>query len=869
MPLATGQTLTHYEILEPLGAGGMGEVYRARDTRLEREVAIKVLPEHFADDEERLRRFEREALTLASLSHTNLAHVYGIDQVDDTCFIAMELVPGDDLAARLARGPLPVDEALDVCRQIAEGLEAAHEAGVVHRDLKPANVRITPEGVVKILDFGLAKPIHPRAHEEGTTTAESDSFLMTEEGLVLGTPTYMSPEQARGKPVDRRTDIWAFGCVLFECLTGKRAFAGENVADVLGAIVTAEPELMHLPAATPPRTRELVASCLHKNPRQRLRDIGDARLVLERVHDPADVPAPAARRTPLWIAWAVSLAVAVVLASRVGRGGAPSVRPVAAVRASILLPPDLDISGGESAVSLSPDGERLVLVAARKDQPPQLWVRTLDGQELQPLTGTERPYYPFWSPDGTRIGFFAEGALRTVPAAGGAVETICATASGRGATWGSDGTIVFSPGPFDPLMRVHEGGGNPVPVTTVDGSGSDRLPVFLPDGRHVLFYRKIGEQGGVHLLDLKQGEVRELFASASGVEWCEPGYLVRYEREGLVAQRFDPETFELSGAPRRIAEQVDFSVFRHRGRYSVARSGLLVYLGDLYRQRFRWRDADGTVGALGEVGRFDEFSISPDGSEVAVISIERDGEIVLRVLAADTGLSRVVASDVALQANPTWSPDGRRLAYGTVSDDQPFETHVVDLASGEVWRLPSPGWPSDWSRDGEHLALSDQIPNLGFELYVAPSDGSGEARGVLSSKAQERDLRFSPDGRFVLFGRGDFIRDIRLYVTSFPEPGPIYPVTAHSTYQGWWWLDDGRIAYRAQDGQIWSVRVDTEGDQPRFGAPEPMFGGARTENEDVMLSRDGTRLLETHLPDPVSRRRLNLLTGWNQPDQRP
>ena len=326
-----GTRLTHYEILGPLGAGGMGEVWRARDTRLEREIAIKVLPDELADDEERLRRFEREAKTLASLNHTNLAHVYGIDQVEDTCFIAMELVPGQDLAAKLARGPMPVDEAVDICRQIAEGLEAAHEAGIVHRDLKPANVRVTPEGVVKILDFGLAKPLQARSTGSGTTTAQSDSFLMTEEGLVLGTPTYMSPEQARGKRVDRRTDIWAFGCVLYECLTGERVFDGESLTDVLASIVGEEPDWSCLPGDVEPHVLRLLLRCLEKDPRERLRDVGEARIALARgAPEPVDRSreSPRSRPAPVLAVGLIALVVGALGAWFLrpeGKGGHPGV----------------------------------------------------------------------------------------------------------------------------------------------------------------------------------------------------------------------------------------------------------------------------------------------------------------------------------------------------------------------------------------------------------------------------------------------------------------------------------------------------------------------------------------------------------------
>jgi len=343
MPLAAGQSLAFYEILDSLGAGGMGEVYRARDTRLDREVAIKVLSEELADDEERLRRFEREAKTLASLNHPNVAGIHGVDQEDDVCFLALELVPGEDLAARISRGPLPVDEAIDVCRQIAEGLGAAHEAGVVHRDLKPANVRVTPDGVVKILDFGLAKPIRPRATKEGTTTAESDSFLMTEEGLVLGTPTYMSPEQARGKPVDRRTDIWAFGCVLYECLTGARAFRGGSLTDILAAIVKEEPDLSLLPRL-PASVRALLLRCLTKDPRVRLRDIGEARVLLQagdlEGSEPQVVAPAPARRSRGFLLVAGGLVLGAVLgALGLDRMRGESERPVEVATHEAELPP--------------------------------------------------------------------------------------------------------------------------------------------------------------------------------------------------------------------------------------------------------------------------------------------------------------------------------------------------------------------------------------------------------------------------------------------------------------------------------------------------------------------------------------------------
>ncbi|MFT5050574.1 MAG: serine/threonine protein kinase [Chlamydiales bacterium] len=413
MTLASGQSLSFYEILGPLGAGGMGEVYLARDTRLNREVAIKVLPEELADDEERLRRFDREAKTLASLNHTNIAGIHGIDQVDDICFIAMELVPGEDLEQHLAQGALPIDEAIDVCRQIAEGLEVAHEAGIVHRDLKPANVRITPDGVVKVLDFGLAKPTGPVRGGSGAgsdtfTPVKPDSFLMTEEGMVLGTPTYMSPEQARAKSVDRRTDIWAFGCVLFECLTGKRAFGGDSMTDVLAAIVTEEPDWNALPADTPAHLRELLARCLAKDPRTRLRDIGEARVRLAEPqslfegHDPDGVqPQPRVLRQKAWLPWAVAIAAAGLAGANFFLKGAEQAAPSRQVRFTIQHP-----SEGSAIVYnpvVAPDGSYIAYIAGEGNVE-RLWVRELDADEPRVLPGTEGARAPFSSPDGRFLG---------------------------------------------------------------------------------------------------------------------------------------------------------------------------------------------------------------------------------------------------------------------------------------------------------------------------------------------------------------------------------------------------------------------------------------------------------------------------------
>ncbi|MFT5052739.1 MAG: serine/threonine protein kinase [Chlamydiales bacterium] len=496
MPLSTGQTLSFYEILGPLGAGGMGEVYRAKDTRLEREVAIKVLPEELADDDERLRRFEREAKTLASLNHPNVAGIHGVDKVGDVCFLALELVPGEDLAVRLSRGRLPVDEALDVCRQIAEGLEAAHEAGVVHRDLKPANVRVTPEGVVKMLDFGLAKPILAKFSEEGTSTAESDSFLVTTEGMILGTPTYMSPEQARGKPVDKRTDIWAFGCVLYECLSGKRAFQGEAFGDLIVAILEHEVDLGALPASTPEHVRHLITRCLVKDPRERLRDIGEARVALDPQRG-GESQAPTRSRRPALLVGAVAgLAVGIAASAFLLRGteSEPS-SPSGVVSRDFRQVSDLP--GPERQPSLFPDGKSLLYVYNSGDGNSDIYLQRVEGRtpiNLTPDSVTDDSA-PACSPDGELIAFRSErsgGGIFVMGATGESVRRV--TDFGYDPAWSPDGTqlAVTTEPIIDPLDRqyaselwiVSADGGEPRRLTEGDAVGAS----WSPDGRRIAYW---------------------------------------------------------------------------------------------------------------------------------------------------------------------------------------------------------------------------------------------------------------------------------------------------------------------------------------------------------------------------------------------
>ena len=508
MSLAPGTRLGPYEVVSPLGVGGMGEVYRARDPRLGRDVAIKALPADVSHDAERLARFEREARLLASLSHPNIAGIHGLEDVEGQRYLVLEYVDGETLARSLGRGPLPLDEALGVCREIAAGVEAAHEGGIVHRDLKPGNVMLTPAGGVKVLDFGLAKG--GAAAKEGSDPALSTSPTMThaatQAGVVLGTAAYMSPEQARGRAVDRRTDIWSFGCVLYECLAGRPVFEGETVSDLVARILEREPDWAVLPVGVPARVRELLRRCLVKDPKQRLRDIGDARIELEQVMARSSSGAiavqaediaggPAARRIPWWAAaiGVITLTVlAVLLVGRVTERAGPRI----ARRFEVSPPPGMNLVTDPVECAISPDGRLLAFAPADSSGMPRLWVRPIDSFAPRELPGTAGATQPFWSPDGRFIGFFAEGKLKKVPAAGGDVEILCDVRASRGGTWNRDGVILFAPTSNGPIFRVSANGGDPTPVTQLDSALKEtahRFPRFLPDGRHFTFSALTGQ----------------------------------------------------------------------------------------------------------------------------------------------------------------------------------------------------------------------------------------------------------------------------------------------------------------------------------------------------------------------------------------
>jgi len=837
MPLAAGQSLTHYEILGPLGAGGMGEVYRAKDTRLEREVAIKVLPEELADDEERLRRFEREAKTLASLNHQNVAGIHGIDQVDDTCFLAMELVAGEDLAAKLARGPLPVDEALDVCRQIAEGLEAAHEAGVVHRDLKPANVRITPGGVVKILDFGLAKPIHREAGKGGATAAESDSFLLTEEGLVLGTPTYMSPEQARGKPVDRRTDIWAFGCVLFECLTGKRAFGGDSLTDILAAIVGEEPDMKPL-AGTPRHVRALLARCLTKDPRERLRDIGEARVALQR-GGPAepDSAAPVSPRGSRRLPFVARCLAAGALLGLGALGGwwwgAHDQAPVESWSRFTQL---TDLAGAETGPAMSPDGSSFAY-ASQAAGSWDVYVQRVGGRNATPVAADpERDEaWPAFSPDGRLIAYNEsdeDGGIWIVGATGESARRV--TDFGFNPTWSPDGEHLafvteetlspYSRPGLSTLWRVPATGGVPVQLSDLDAM----QPAWSPSGERLAIWFQEGGQRDLATVPAEGGERLVLLEDAPldwSPTWSPDGRYLYFSSDrggsmGLWRLAVDEASGRPEGVPEPLMGGLEGSISlpssSRDGRWLAFRSETISVNPVVIPFDPESERAGRPRELLRRTGILRPAHVSPDGEWLALFNLgERQEDLFL--MRTDGSELRRLTDDLARDRWPRFSSDGELLAFysNRGGDYSGYSIRVDGSALSPLFHGPFSSINSVmFEPAGDRLLGIYDDPKRAF-LASPPWPCSPSAITELEQiHLPDGDLCpifWSPDGSRIsgplLGSSGGLGAGVGIYDLTTRKAWQV------STDPGIWlatWLPDNqRVIYFTRDGELVVIDVET------------------------------------------------------------
>jgi Tol biopolymer transport system component len=881
----SGTRIGPYEIIGPLGAGGMGEVYRARDARLARDVAIKAMPEGFAQDPERLGRFEREARLLASLNHPNIASIHGVEEAGGERYLILEFVDGETLAARIKRGPLPVDDAIEICRDIAAGVEAAHESGVIHRDLKPGNVMITPDGGVKVLDFGLAT-----SGGGGTGASSSDlthsptmTSPATRAGVILGTAAYMSPEQARGKTVDRRTDIWSFGAVLYECLTGRPLYEGETVSDLIARILEREPEWGALPRETPLRVRDLLQRCLRKDPKQRLRDIGDARLELSEARAGApEAPVaavPAARRRP--IAWMIATGMLLValVASQLMKP-APAPTDQSTLRVSVPLPPGLQVSTEPPDVVLSPDGRMLLFAATDTTGTSRLYVRRLDSSVVRPVPGTDGAVIPFWSPDSRQIAFFAEGSLRRMGIDGSATQVVCPAPAPRGGAWGPDDVIVFQPNASGALMQIPASGGKPVPATTLDESRKEtahRFPEFLPDGRHFLYVAIPGPDGVPETragkLDAVPGPV--LLASMSRATYSE-GYLLFNQNESVVAQPFDPASLELSGKPTLVPDLYNAAA-QYAGSPLVMASteGELVQRElNLSGSRIELLDRSGKVKQrlVLPPGKYSEPAFSPDGKRLA-ITFARVDEYDPHVWIVDLvrGFSTRFAFDGQYDTEPRWTPDGTRVAWGSDREaGRSLYWKRADGAGDEELLVQTQGLFNDvnsvTSRFVVYRSLSGETNE---DIWIAPLDGDRQARPLIVTQFDELDPAVSPDERWMAYRSNESGR-FELYVTTFPEPGRKIRVSGDGAFPSTLmlppviaWRADGReLYYVAADARtLMAVPVET-GAEFHAGTPRVLLRLPR-ETIDAGISHDGQTIAVVVPADSNARSIINLVVNWS------
>jgi serine/threonine protein kinase len=913
----TGLRVGVYEVLEPIGSGGMGEVYRARDTTLGREVALKVLPQHLALDSDRFARFKREAQVLATLNHPNIAAIYGFEESvavqpppQDSGVpgrnskivvraLVLELVEGPTLADRIGQGPIPVDDALSIARQIAEALAAAHEHGIIHRDLKPANIKIRPDGLVKVLDFGLAKALEPVVGGADVSASPTISPAVTEVGVILGTAAYMSPEQAKGRPTDKRVDLWAFGCVLYEMLTGTRAFPGEDVSDTLAAVLRGEPDWSALPPAVPASVRTLIEGCLQKDRKQCIADISVARFLMSERQIIAALPISIASQEPFWKRAVAFAAIAVIAAGISGilvwgirspdRSNATSAHavrfPVAAPRGT-----SLGTRGRSSSPAISPDGTRLVFRVLRQGEV-VLAVRELEALDAHVLTGTEGASYPFWSPDSRVIAFFSGGMLKTIGAAGGPIQKICeAAAPGFGGTWNRQGLIIFSgardfatssPG-REGLLKVPATGGEPSPLTTLQqDETAHTFPQFLADGRRFLYF---AAPNAVYLGSIDGKPSVRVLASDFGARYSSPGYLLSMQDDKLLARRFDTDEGRLVGDPVEIGESVG-AAFPGSGQtpFSVSDNGVLAYPMDPpVNVRLEWVNRAGTsVQSVGPFpfAHYADPALSPDGKQVAMDSLPAPRTTTapwanqdVWVFDLDRGRPMQLTFDPATEEHPIWSPDSSRLVY--YSGRQGAEGLYQKMASGEkpeelLLQADKKAYPlpSDWSSQGilydsyrsqESGARSGRRP---VDLWLLPLAGDHTPKLLVPEAFQGR---FSPNGRWFAYSSEAGGRT-EVFVKSFP-PTDVKWRSIGGGSNPMWRRDGKELFYLAADGKLMAVAIAGDGITFRPEVPRPLFQTGLTSQysriQSYGVSSDGQRFLISVQEDPGTTPSIVVVSNW-------
>jgi Tol biopolymer transport system component len=875
MALAAGTRLGSYEVVAQIGAGGMGEVYQAHDTKLGRDVAIKVLPEAFAHEADRLSRFQREAKMLASLNHPNIATIHGLEQSGGTSYLVMELVSGETLQERVKRdGAVPIEEALTIAKQIAEALEAAHEKNIIHRDLKPANVKVTPEGKVKVLDFGLAKAFEGDIATEDMSNSPTLSRAATMQGTILGTAAYMSPEQARGKAVDKRTDIWAFGCVGFELLTGKQAFHGEDVTDILAAVVRADPDWQALPAATPLKVRDLLRRCLQKDKLHRLQAAGDARIEIQDALTAPPIPvaaivAPATRSWRERLAWAAAAILALTtIAFAIGfvlRAPKP-LQPMQTVHlsAEIGMEGSLYTELGTSAI-LSPNGSRLALVAAGSDQKQRIYVRSLDQLQATALSGTENARDPYFSPDGQWIGFFADAKLKKISVQGGAAVTLCDALDDRGGSWGEDGTIVFSKDTASGLSKVSSAGGAPQPLTTLDmqrGERTQRWPQVLPGGKAVLFTASTGqanyEGAEIAVYSIASGQRKTVQRGGFYARYLPSGHVVYMHEGTLYAVPFDLKRLEVTGQPAPILEGVATSPTYGGAQFSFSDAGNLVYVAGRAvsgNVSIYWMDREGKFKPLRDTpGGYLNPAFSPDGKRLALeINDGKRRDIWVDEWERDALTRLTFAGET--NGYPVWTPDGQRIVYSSQEKGGPPNLWWIRAdGAGNAQRLAESKYfqsARSWSPDGKVLAFRQFNPDTNYDIMTLSIEGDeksgwkpGEPKPFVNSTFIEGEPAFSSDGRWLAYESNES-GSYEVYVRPFPGPSGKWQISTGGGFYPKWSRNGKELFYRTADSKIMVVTYTTSGDSFRADKSQLWSPGQFTErglgNYNFDLHPDGKR----------------------------
>ena len=891
MTLAAGTRLGPYEIVGPLGAGGMGEVYRARDTRLDRTVAIKVLPPHLSENPDHRRRFEREAKMISALSHPHICALHDVGHQDGTDYLVMELVDGETLSERLVKGPLPTEQVLRYGIEIADALDKAHRQGIVHRDLKPGNVMLTRSGV-KLLDFGLAK----MRLEEATagvsvsllaTRTSADRSPLTEKGTILGTFQYMAPEQLEGKEADARSDLFAFGAVLYEMATGQKAFTGKTQASLIGAILHTEPPpISSVQPLAPPTLDRVVKTCLAKDPEDRWQTAHDVKLQLRAIAETgsqANVTAvvaplrrPVAERL-LWLANAVTLAAVALLGFALYRATRPT--PQRLVVSSVDVPEKTSIAFDSGAPLLSPDGRKLAVILSSGGGRTAVWLRSLDGSTARLIAGTEGAVYPFWSPDSRHLAFFADGKLRKVNVeSGGPADTVADAPLGRGGTWNREGDIVFAPDTGGTLFRVSSSGGAATPVTIQDektGEISHRYPSFLPDGRHFVYEVQVGGGGSqykhfIGSLDPKEKAFRLPFESESNVVYSFPEHLLFVQQGNLRAQPFDVRSLRPAGESFAVADLVQVSSIVGFGSFSVSDDGLLAYVGGAAARfsKLVWTDRAGKeLETVGTPAVHWDPRLSHDGRRLAFAIEDSRGNSDIWIYDVARKISTRFTFDPDADLAPVWAPDDDRIVFTAYRRGPGDLFQKLSTGSGaEELLLASPNRKiaTDFSPDGRVLAFHTNQPKTSWNIFtLAPP--ARNASVYLDGPFPELAAGFSPDGRWVAYvsaesGVGE------VYVQSFPKGAGKWQISSGGGAMPIWRRDGKELFFLASDGKLMAVGVKTggtfEAERPEslFSASVRNFVGLSRRQYDV--TADGQRFILNAAVEEQGAAPITLVQNW-------